>query len=173
MAVGVKVLQFVGYSNSGKTTYLNDVITFLSSKGIKVATVKHHGHGSELLALDEGKDSWKHRQAGAIASAVSAAGSLQVQVNQGEPWSLQNIVEIYDSFSIDCILVEGFKREAYDKVVIVRNKEDITLLQELLNIKAVIVWDKDANLDLDVPIFKLEEKELFYTWLLDYLGRES
>ena len=61
--MSVPILSFVGRSNSGKTTLIERVIPELVRAGYKVATVKHAGHGFDLDT--EGKDSWRHKQAGA------------------------------------------------------------------------------------------------------------
>lgn len=39
------ILQIVGYQNSGKTTLMEKLIQALTYEGMKVATIKHHGHG--------------------------------------------------------------------------------------------------------------------------------
>ena len=68
------ILSFVGRSNSGKTTLIERVIPELTRAGYRVATVKHAGHGFELDT--EGKDSWRHKQAGANTVIVISKGSL-------------------------------------------------------------------------------------------------
>ena len=68
MFMSVPILSFVGRSNSGKTTLIERVIPELVRAGYKVATVKHAGHGFDLDT--EGKDSWRHKQAGASLSLI-------------------------------------------------------------------------------------------------------
>ena len=41
------IFQIVGYQNSGKTTFLNKLISHLTAVGINTATIKHHGHGGK------------------------------------------------------------------------------------------------------------------------------
>ena len=64
----VPIVSFVGRSNSGKTTLIERVIPELVRAGYKVATVKHAGHGFDLDT--EGKDSWRHKRAGASSVVV-------------------------------------------------------------------------------------------------------
>ena len=69
----VPILCFVGRSNSGKTTLIERVIPELVRAGYKVATVKHAGHGFDLDT--EGKDSWRHKQAGASTVVIISKSS--------------------------------------------------------------------------------------------------
>ena len=55
-----KVFQIVGYQNSGKTTLMEKVISGAAEKGVRVAYIKHHGHGG----APDAKDSTRHQQAG-------------------------------------------------------------------------------------------------------------
>ncbi len=61
-------VHIVGRRNSGKTTLVCDLVKELSDRGLKVATVKHTHHRHELDT--PGKDSWKHRQAGAAGVGI-------------------------------------------------------------------------------------------------------
>ena len=74
--MSVPILSFVGRSNSGKTTLIERVIPELVRAGYKVATVKHAGHGFDLDT--EGKDSWRHKQAGASSVVIISTSSLAV-----------------------------------------------------------------------------------------------
>ena len=68
------ILCFVGRSNSGKTTLIERVIPELVKEGYRLATIKHAGHGFNLDT--EGKDSWRHKRAGAGMVIVTSKGSL-------------------------------------------------------------------------------------------------
>jgi molybdopterin-guanine dinucleotide biosynthesis protein MobB len=61
-------VHIVGRKNSGKTTLVCDLVTELSRRGLKVATVKHTHHHHELDT--PGKDSHRHREAGAAAVGI-------------------------------------------------------------------------------------------------------
>lgn len=62
------VLSIVGRSNSGKTTLLEKIIIALTAQGMRIATIKHSHHQPEMD--QPGKDSWRHKQAGASASLL-------------------------------------------------------------------------------------------------------
>jgi len=103
----MKVIGFCGYSGSGKTTLVEQVIAHLRLAGQRVSVVKHAHHAFDID--HEGKDSWRHRQAGAFEVVIASNRRLakireyEVQV---EPTVHQLIAELYDC---DWVLVEGFK----------------------------------------------------------------
>ncbi|MBC6971414.1 molybdopterin-guanine dinucleotide biosynthesis protein B [Bacillus sp. Xin] len=166
MAMGrtAPILQIVGYQNSGKTTLTEKLIQAFSDKGMKVATIKHHGHGGYPEVPQ--KDSERHRQAGAVVSAVEGAGLLSLSSLRDE-WSLQEMIRLYDFFEVDMILIEGYKAENYPKVVLLRTNEDIVLLDKVENVIAVITWnDAVQSLQETYKTFHITEEELYIKWLV-------
>lgn len=117
--MAIPVLCFVGRSNSGKTTLIERVIPELVQAGYKVATVKHTGHGFDLDT--EGKDSWRHKKAGASAVVVLSHGSLAMFADVPEQTKLEEVRDRYLDGDIDLIIAEGWKNEGYPKIVIVRD----------------------------------------------------
>lgn len=67
-----KIIQIVGYQNSGKTTLMEQLIKHATKEGLRVGTIKHHGHGGAPVE-NLSKDSNRHEQAGARVSAVEGA----------------------------------------------------------------------------------------------------
>lgn len=67
-------LCMVGFSNSGKTTILVGLVGALKARGFRVGTVKHDVHGFEMD--HRGKDSWRHKQAGASMTIISAPDQI-------------------------------------------------------------------------------------------------
>ena len=61
-------LHIVGRRNAGKTSLICDLVRNLAGRGIRVATIKHTHHHHELDT--PGKDSWKHREAGAVSVGI-------------------------------------------------------------------------------------------------------
>jgi len=66
----IPVVSIVGKSGSGKTTLIEKVIPELTRKGWRVATIKHSNRGFDIDR--EGKDSWRHRKAGARMTVMSS-----------------------------------------------------------------------------------------------------
>jgi molybdopterin-guanine dinucleotide biosynthesis protein B len=114
------VLCFVGRSNSGKTTLIERLIPELVLAGYRVATVKHAGHGFELDT--EGKDSWRHKRAGASTVIVLSKGSLAMFSDVSDEIKVEEVREQFLSSGIDLILAEGWKSEGYPKIVVVRDQ---------------------------------------------------
>lgn len=114
------ILSFVGRSNSGKTTLIERLIPELVRAGYRVATVKHAGHGFDLDT--EGKDSWRHKRAGASAVLVLSKGSLAMFADVPEETKLTELRDRYVDSSIDLIIAEGWKSEGYPKIVVIRDQ---------------------------------------------------
>ncbi|MFZ2651568.1 MAG: molybdopterin-guanine dinucleotide biosynthesis protein B [Burkholderiaceae bacterium] len=114
----MKVIGFCGYSGSGKTTLVEQAIAHLRLAGQRVSVVKHAHHDFDID--QEGKDSWRHRQAGAfevvIASRKRLAKIREIEVHS-EPTVHQLIAELFDC---DWVLVEGFKHADLLKVEVWR-----------------------------------------------------
>ncbi|ACJ79047.1 molybdopterin-guanine dinucleotide biosynthesis protein B [Bacillus paranthracis] len=164
MGKAPSILQIVGYQNSGKTTLVEKIVHALAERKIKVATIKHHGHGGFPEVAQ--KDSERHRKAGAVVSSVEGAGLLSLS-SLREEWSLQEIIRLYEFFEVDIILIEGYKKESYPKVVLLRSEEDVELLHKVENIVAVITWyDAPTNLREKYKVFHIAEDELYIDWFL-------
>ncbi|PGO32985.1 molybdopterin-guanine dinucleotide biosynthesis protein B [Bacillus cereus] len=158
------ILQIVGYQNSGKTTLVEKIVHALAESEMKVATIKHHGHGGFPEVAQ--KDSERHREAGAVVSSVEGAGLLSLSSLRDE-WSLQEIIRLYEFFEVDTILIEGYKAEKYPKVVLLRSAEDIELLHKVENVVAIITWDNVlSNLREDYKVFHISEEKLYVDWFL-------
>jgi molybdopterin-guanine dinucleotide biosynthesis protein B len=116
----VKVFGIAGFKNSGKTTLTERLVRELTSRGYRVSTVKHAHHGFDVD--QEGRDSWRHRQAGASEVAVVSAkrwALLHELRGEAEP----PLKEILSKLSpCDLILTEGYKAESHPKIEL-RNVE--------------------------------------------------
>jgi molybdopterin-guanine dinucleotide biosynthesis protein B len=114
----MKVIGFSGYSGSGKTTLVEQIIVRLKLEGQRVSVVKHAHHAFDIDHA--GKDSWRHRQAGAfevvIASDRRLAKVREFEVS-AEPTVHQLIAELYEC---DWVLVEGFKHADVLKIEVWR-----------------------------------------------------
>lgn len=157
-------IQVVGYKNSGKTTLVSKLVKACHQKGIKTATLKHHGHGGKP---DEAKnvDSSQHLAAGAIASGVEGGGRLQLSM---EDMKIEQILKLYQYLSYDFLIMEGYKQLEFPKVVMIREKEDLSLLHTLTEVRLVIVWKKDLGNDLEFPCFEIDEEESYIDYLLGF-----
>ncbi|MFJ7953733.1 molybdopterin-guanine dinucleotide biosynthesis protein B [Lysinibacillus sp. NPDC096418] len=167
-----KILQVVGYQNSGKTTIMEQLIAHATTEGFRVGTIKHHGHGG-IPMIESSKDSVRHEQAGASITAVEGAGTLRMSIHQSN-WQLADILAIYSSIEMDLILIEGYKKEHYPKVVLLRQAEDQSLLQQVTNIVCVLYWPTyPLDISLDYPTFSINEKAQYIDFLMQEMRRKS
>lgn len=118
--MAVPILCFVGRSNSGKTTLIERLIPELVRAGYRVATIKHAGHGFDLDT--EGKDSWRHKRAGASSVIVMSRGSLAMFADVSESIKVEEVRDRFLDHSYDLIIAEGWKSEGYPKIVVVRDQ---------------------------------------------------
>jgi molybdopterin-guanine dinucleotide biosynthesis protein B len=118
--MSVPIVSFVGRSNSGKTTLIERVIPELVRAGYRVATVKHAGHGFDLDT--EGKDSWRHKRAGASTVVVVSKGSLALFSDVSDQVKVEEIRDRFMDQHIDLIIAEGWKSEGYPKIVVIRDQ---------------------------------------------------
>lgn len=113
----VPIISIIGRSDSGKTTLIERLIPELIRRGYRVATVKHCVHGFEIDR--EGKDTWRHKHAGARAVIATSSDRLALISDMSKEPTLE---ELRDKFSdgIDIIITEGYRGENYPKVEVHR-----------------------------------------------------
>ena len=112
------VLGIAGWSGSGKTTLIEKLIPVLVKGGLRVSTLKHAHHQAELDI--PGKDSWRHRQAGA-QDVVLVTGSRWALMHELRDEPEPALGALLARLSpCDLVLVEGFKREPIAKIEIHR-----------------------------------------------------
>jgi len=114
----MKVVGFSGFSGSGKTTLVEQLIGRLKLAGQRVSVVKHAHHAFDID--HEGKDSWRHRQAGAYEVVIASERRL-AKVREFEQRGAPTVHELIAELSgCDWVLVEGFKSAALPKIEIWR-----------------------------------------------------
>lgn len=159
----MKILQVVGYKNSGKTTLIEKWLEVLQNNNLRVSVIKHHGHGGPLEMPSEQTDSMKFLKRGAVSSL--AIGNDLVQVHLQDDLEFEQLVAISAFAHPDVILVEGFKKESEPKVVIVRSSEDWETLRKLTNIQLVVVHD-DININDDFEIINRSNQKSLDEWII-------
>ena len=144
---------FVGHSNAGKTTFVEQLLAELTRRGRRVAAIKHAHHAVELDTA--GKDSWRYKQAGAVMSMLVTTNELQLvadAVDRREP------LQLAERFlgEADMVLAEGFSLAAGDKIEILRRacgKPPRCTIEDGL---IAIVTDMD-EIYPELPHFDLED----------------
>ncbi|MEK6531243.1 MAG: molybdopterin-guanine dinucleotide biosynthesis protein B [Deltaproteobacteria bacterium] len=115
--MSVPIVSFVGSSGSGKTTLLEKVIRELVKRGYAVGVIKHDAHGFEID--HEGKDSWRHKHAGAGAVILCSPKKFAVIKDTRKAPDPSAIINSLLSDS-DVVLTEGFKRHSFPKIEVLR-----------------------------------------------------
>lgn len=82
----MKVIGFAGYSGSGKTSLVELLITLMRAQGLSVSVVKHAHHHFDVD--HEGKDSWRHRKAGAYEVVLASDRRLALMREFPRPTEL-------------------------------------------------------------------------------------
>jgi molybdopterin-guanine dinucleotide biosynthesis protein B len=115
----MKVVGFAGYSGSGKTMLVEQLIPIFRLQGMRVSVVKHAHHRFDIDHV--GKDTYRHREAGAFEVVVASDRRLALIREFEQPAQLtvhQLIAELYDG--VDWVLVEGFKESDLLKIEVWR-----------------------------------------------------
>lgn len=149
--MAIPILCFVGRSNSGKTTLIERLIPELVQAGYQVATIKHAGHGFDLDT--EGKDSWRHKRAGASAVMVLSKGSLALFSSVSDEIKVEELRDRFLDRSIDLIIAEGWKSEGSPKIVVVRDQ----ISEVPVSLDGLLAVVSDKPIDLPVPCLNRDD----------------
>ena len=145
-----QMISIVGRSQSGKTTLIEKLIPVLKRRGYRVGTIKHSHH---IFDFDKtGKDSWRHKDAGAETVIIASPGKIAMVKNDYRG-SLDGLQRFFDD--LDLIITEGYKKEDKPKIEVVRAARHADVLLE--NDKHLVAVVSDVELQLNVPVFDLED----------------
>ena len=138
--------------NCGKTTLIEKLIPELIKLGYRVGTIKHH-HGA--IGMDQpGKDTWRHKQAGAHGVLLSSPTGLGFIRDTRREIPVPELVNLYFT-DVDLVLAEGYKKEALPKVEIFRSAIHAEPLPDPG--EELIAMVSDVETDRDIPRFGLDE----------------
>lgn len=148
----IPIISIVGKSDSGKTTFIEKLLPELTRRGYRVATVKHDVHGFEVDR--EGKDSWRHKKAGAHTTIISSPAKVALIRDVEKDLRLD---EIRDKLvqDVDLILSEGYKKDVQPKIEIFRTEKHKELLCTKEDNLVAIVSDREF--DVGVSCFFLDD----------------
>lgn len=111
-------VSIVGRHNSGKTTLVEKIIARLSSLGLDVGSVKHHGHSGFEIDVP-GKDSYRHRAAGATETFISAPGQIAMIKTISKEMECRDIVGMMPGH--DIVIVEGYRLSGLPAIEVMRS----------------------------------------------------
>ena len=149
----MKVIGLAGWSGAGKTTLLARVIPHFLKEGLSVSVIKHAHHSFDVDV--PGKDSWVHRQSGAV----------EVLVSSGKRWALMHelrgaaeprLPDLLRKMSrVDLVVVEGFKSEPHRKIEVHRKANGKAPLFPVDTAIAGIATD--ATVETTLPVAHLDD----------------
>ena len=162
----LRLLGFAGDSGSGKTTLLEQLIPLLVTHGLRIAVVKHAHHDFEIDK--PGKDSHRHRQAGAdqvVISSKSRWAVIHELRHEPEP----TLHELCTHLSpCDLILVEGYKQAAIPKLEIHRTAHGgAPLYPHDAHIIAVVT---DNAQEIPLPVLDINAPHQVVAFILEYFN---
>ncbi len=162
-----QIIGFAGWNGSGKTTLVTNLLPVLTGWALRVSTIKHAHHDFEVDY--PGKDSHRHRQAGATETVVSSSNRWAlIHELRGQPeLSLDELV--IRTGPVDLLLVEGFKHQSHSKIEVFRPALGYPLLAA--EDPAIVAIASDGPVHgTDRPILDLNAVEEIATFICDHCG---
>ena len=167
----MQVIGFCGYSGSGKTTLVEQLIVRLRLAGQRVSVVKHAHHDFDID--HEGKDSWRHRHAGAFEVVIASnrrLAKIREYVAVEEPTVDQLIAELVEC---DWVLVEGFKHSPLATIEVWRAATGKRAQYPDDPFVVAIATDSAAALPqpTGLPVFHLDDVDSIAGFILAHAAR--
>lgn len=165
----MKVFGFAGWSGAGKTTLIEALIPRFTAQSLRVSLIKHAHHAFDVD--QPGKDSYRHRQAGATEVMLSS-DQRWVLMHELRGVAEPTLEQQLARFSpCDLVLVEGYKRAALPKLEIYRRSLGKPLLHP--DDPHVVAVASDSIIDTALPQFDLNDLDAIATFVLRHLHLDS
>ncbi|MFQ5483614.1 MAG: molybdopterin-guanine dinucleotide biosynthesis protein B, partial [Nitrospinaceae bacterium] len=147
-------LCFAGFSGVGKTTLLEHLVRRFKADQIRVGYYKHDAHRFQMDK--EGKDTWRVRQAGAGIVTINDPEHFAVVAEN--PFKKRTVTHALEL--CDCILIEGYKKSPFNKIVFLDQDGTLPIPGEDPGIKAVVhqgVVDEGLFKEGGTPLFHRDD----------------
>lgn len=148
----MRIFGVIGWKNSGKTSLMERLVAEITRRGFSVSTVKHVHHAVDLD--HPGKDTFRHRQAGAREVVLASADRFALMVEHRGPEPELTTV-LARLAPVDLVLVEGYKRDSHPKIEVWREETGHPLIQPGDPLVRAVATD--AVLSLPVPVLDLND----------------
>ncbi len=162
----MKIIGIAGYSGSGKTTLIEKVIPVLVEEGLSVSLVKHAHH--EFDVDQPGKDSYRHRHAGASEVLLSSSKRwvMMHELREAAEPSLQDQLKLF--MPCDLVIVEGYKTEPIAKIEVHRRGSHTPALYP--DDPHVVAVATDDVLDTELPQLDVNDGAAVARFIIQHLG---
>lgn len=161
----MRIYGIIGWKNSGKTSLMERLVAEITARGFTVSTVKHVHHDVDLD--QPGKDSFRHRTAGASEVVLASAHRFALmREHRGPEPELPAILA--RMAPVDLILVEGYKRDAHAKIEVFRREAGHDLIQPSDPLVRAVA--SDQRLSLPVPLLDLNNTKQIADFILKDVG---
>ena len=162
----MKIFGIIGWKNSGKTYFVQKIISKLTSLNFKVASIKHAHHEFDIDKPNT--DSYLHRQAGSEQIIISSS-KRWVKINELRNTKEKKLNElIIELDNPDFVIVEGYKNENHPKIEIIKEPLNYSsyLFKDLKNVIAII---SDVKIDyFNKKQFKKKEIDEIVNYIINY-----
>lgn len=162
----MKVYGVIGWKNSGKTSLMERLVADITGRGFTVSTVKHVHHDVDLD--QPGKDSHRHRQAGASEVVLASAHRFALMREHRGPEPELPVI-LSRLAPVDLVLVEGYKRDAHAKIEVFRREAGHQMIQPGDPLVRAVATDADLG-RLSVPLLDLNNTREIADFILQDLG---
>jgi molybdopterin-guanine dinucleotide biosynthesis adapter protein len=159
----MRVFGLVGRSGAGKTTLAEKLLRAATARGLVVSTMKHAHHGFDMDR--PGKDTWRHREAGAAEVMVVSGERWALLAEHREPSEPDVDGLIGRMTPVDLLLIEGFRSHSHPKIEVHRPSAGHDLLWRPGS-DIVAVASDVAVAGLGVPNFDLDDAEAILDFVL-------
>ncbi len=141
-----------GFSFSGKTFLMEQLISGLKAEGFSVASVKST---KEDIVAPEGTDTWRHSKAGADPTLLLGPNTSTIRMKEQ-----MSLLKFTNSLDVDFVLLEGFKDSDFPKFWCIGESNPDMSFQPA-NVKAYVVWDGSEcpAFGDDIPVFSNSDIE--------------
>lgn len=162
----MKVYGVIGWKNSGKTSLMERLVTEITARGYSVSTVKHVHHAVDLD--QPGKDTFRHRQAGAREVVLASKDRFALMVEHCGPEP--DLAAILARLApVDLVLVEGYKRDSHQKIEVWRVETGQNLIQPSDPLIRAVATDA-PGLAATVPVLDLNDTAAVADFILTETG---
>jgi len=162
----MKVFGIVGWKNSGKTGLLERLVDDITNRGFAVSTMKHAHHNFDVD--QKGKDSFRHRKAGAHQVLLSSDARWVLMTELRESFKLTMEEQLRKMDPVDLVLIEGFKTNDHLKIETYRRVTGQPLIAP--SDKNIIAVATNDEVDTVVPILNLDDTKTIADFVLKTVG---